>query len=309
MDTQLPSYVAIDISKDTLRVQTDHAGFDLPNTSAGVAVLLRKVKKLPNRHFVCEATGGYERTLVEFLHDKGERVSLVSAARVRHFAGSEGIKAKTDPIDARMILRFAKEKKPRLTPPPSPERRALAALLDRREHLSEQLKREKTRLAKSPDVTKDLIRSMIAFVQDSINQLDALIESLIEADETLRKADEILRQIKGIGPVTSWTILAYLPEITERSRNEVVALVGVAPFNWQSGNHDGPRSIFGGRAKVRRCLFMAATAAANHNDVIKAYVQSLLARGKPYKCAIVAAIRKIVIHAQSLLKKHEIALA
>lgn len=309
MNNQSVSYIAIDIAKDTLRVQTDRAGLDFLNTASGVAMLVRKMKSLSNRHFICEATGGYERLLMEFLYDKGERVSLVSPARVRDFARSEGIKAKTDPIDAHMIMRFAKEKNPCPTPPPSPERRSLIALLDRREHLSEQIKREKTRLPKSSEIVRESIQSMIDFIQNEINQIDERIATLIAGNETLSKADELLREIKGVGPVTSWAILGYLPEITKRSRNEIVALVGVAPFNRDSGNKDGKRRIFGGRSKLRRTLYMATTVAAQHNEVIKPYVQELEKRGKPYKCAIVAAMRKMIIHAQSILKKHEISLA
>ena len=311
MDTQAVSYIAVDIAKDTLRVQTTRKGFDVLNSAPGIRALLRQTRCLPNRHFVCEASGGYERPLVEALHKEGISVSLVSAARVRDFARSEGTKAKTDPIDGRMILRFAQEKRPAPTPPPSPRQRRLMDLLDRREQLTEMLKREKTRLQK-PACPKEIERSLrrsIRLLEKELEKIDALIGELIGEEDTTARAFKELTAIKGVGPVTAWTLIGYLPEITSLSRAEVAALAGLAPYNRDSGKTKTLRRIFGGRAKVRRCLYMAAGVAARHNEVIRTYVESLRARGKPYKWALVAAMRKLLLHAQSCLKKHEISLA
>lgn len=311
MDTQVVNHIAIDVSKDTLRIQTTRKGFDVANSAAGIAALLRKTCGLPNRHFVCEASGGYERPLVEALHKKGLAVSLVSAARVRDFARSEGVKAKTDPIDGRMILRFAQQKRPAPTPAPSPRRRRLIDLLDRREQLTEMLKREKTRL-KKPAGSKEVERSQRRFarlLEKEIDGIETLIGKLIGEEEVTARAFEELDRIKGVGPVTAWTLIAYLPEITSASRSELAALAGVAPFDRDSGKTKKTRRIFGGRAKVRRVLYMAAGVAAVHNRVIRAYVAGLRERGKTYKCAIVAAMRKLLLHAQSCLRKHEISLA
>jgi len=311
MDHQDVSYIAIDIAKDTFWVQTDTSGFSVANTLKGIAQMLSKTRSLPNRHFVCEASGGYERLLIDTLHAKGHILSLLAAARVRDFARSDGIKAKTDPIDGCLILRFAKEKRPAPTPPPSPQQRLLMDLLDRREQLSEQLKREKTRL-KKPGCAKAVMAStkrMIASTIGELAKIDALIEKTVASDPMMGRAFKTLTAIKGVGPVNAWSIIAYLPEITTTSRSEIAALAGLAPFNRDSGKYQGLRHIFGGRAKVRRCLYMAATAAAKHNEVIRAYVGGLQGRGKPYKSAIVAAMRKLLLHAQSNLKKDEIRLA
>jgi transposase len=311
MDNQDVSYIAIDVAKNSFWVQTDGGGFLVANTVKGIAQMLSKTRSLKNRHFVCEASGGYERTLVDTLHAKKHTVSLLPAAWVRAFASSDGIKAKTDPIDGRVILRFAKEKRPAATPPPSAQQRLLVDLLDRREQLTEQLKREKTRLQK-PGCAKAIIASterMIRSTTRELGKIDAQIEKTVESDKMMTKAFGVLTSIKGIGPVNAWSIIAYLPEITNVNRTEIAALAGLAPFNRDSGNRQGPRHIFGGRAKVRRCLYMAATAAAIHNEVISTYVCRLQARGKPYKCAIVAAMRKLLLHAQSILKKDEIVLA
>lgn len=311
MDNQYVSYIAIDIAKNTLQVQTDKSGFCVANTTKGIARLLQKTRSLPKRHFICEATGGYERVLMNTLYAKGQPVSLVPAARVRDFARSEGVRAKTDAIDARVILRFAKEKRPAVTPSPSPQRRLLMDLMDRREHLTEEIKSEKTRLQK-PGCSTVVLTSgqrMIRSMTRELEKIDKLIEQTIASDEMMDKANKKLLSIKGIGPVTAWCIIAYMPEITSASRSEIASLAGLAPFNKDSGNRQGFRHIYGGRAKVRRCLYMAATAAARHNGVIRDYVSRLQARGKPYKCAIVAAMRKLLIHAQSNLKKDEIQLA
>ena len=309
MENQPVTYIAIDIASRTLSVRSGKTGFDEPNTAAGFAAILRRTRKLERRHFVFEATGGYERELMLFLHDQGETLSLVSAARVRHFARSEGVKAKTDPIDARMIERFAQEKRPGPTRAPSRKQRDLQALVDRREQLSEQLKRERTRQPKCADCVRASLQEAIGFLKERIAELDRAIEELVGSEDAMRQAYETLIAVKGFGPVTCWTIIAHLPEITSLDRAEATALAGLAPFNRDSGKLEGPRSIFGGRSKVRRCLYMATLAAARFNDVIRSWVEGLQARGKHFKVAIVAAMRKMLVHAHSLLKKNKISLA
>jgi transposase len=310
MESQSKSYVAVDIAKKKLDVGSENKkSFEVPNDKAGIKKLINMLRKLPGAHVVCEATGGYERLLMEMLHEATIPVSLVSAARVRDFAKSDGIKAKTDPIDTQVILRFAQNKKPRPTPAPSANQKNLAALMDRREHLTEQIKREKTRLKNSPEIIHDSIREMINIVNEHIKRIERQIQDLVATDEPMSRACEVLQNVKGIGAVTVWSIIAYLPEIHRRSRNEVVALAGLAPFNRDSGQTKLKRSIFGGRSKIRRILFLATQSAASYNEVINPYVQGLIARGKPYKCAIVAAMRKMLIHIRSLLIKHEIKFA
>lgn len=310
MESQPKSYVAVDIAKQKLDVRTeDHMRMEIPNDKAGIKKLINTLQKIPGCHVVCEATGGYERLLLQMLHAGNIPVSLVSAARVRDFAKSDGIRAKTDPIDAQVILRFAQDKKPRPTSPPSEKQKKIAALMDRREHLSEQLKREKTRLKNSPEIIHGSIKKMIATLKQQIKDIQRQVEDLVDADPHMKRACEVLTSVKGIGYVTVWSIIAYLPEIHRLSRNEVVALAGVAPYNRDSGQTQMKRSIFGGRSKIRRVLYLATKSAASHNEVIHPYVQGLRARGKPYKCAIVAAMRKMLLHIRSLLNKHEIQLA
>lgn len=299
---QNPSFVAVDIGKDSLHIQTSSKAFETSNDPAGLRKLLAYLRKEEDLLVVCEATGGYERPLLETLAKAKIAYCLISPARIRAFAVSEGIKAKTDRIDARVILRFAQEKK--LTPslPTSPAQQLLADLLDRRSHVTEQIAREKNRLQKASKATAAFIRRMIAFAQSQLQAIDRAIRLHLSTQPNLSDHSRELMSVQGVGEVTAWTILAYLPEIATLGRNQLVALAGVAPFNRDSCQTNRKRRIVGGRAKVRRCLYMAAHTAATHNPVIRSYVQGLITRGKPYKCALVAAMRKLLIHLQSKLK-------
>ncbi len=295
--------IAVDIAKNSLQIQTKKKSFKLPNDETGFAKLINEISAFDSPLVVCEATGGYERDLMRTLHQNKIPVALLNPRLVRAFALSEGIKAKSDPIDAKMLMRFSEEKKLRATQPPDPKKQDIADYLDRRSHLTELLTKEKNRLQKAPQITKDLIQDMIYQIERQIAIIDQRIEQIIESREDLKKQNEIFQSVKGVGEITSWSIIAYLSEISFLGRNQLVALVGLAPFNRDSGKSIAPRRICAGRAKIRKCLYMAAQTAAQHNDVIKEYVQGLIDRGKHYKMAMVAAMRKILIHLQSLLKK------
>ena len=299
-------YVAIDVSKATLQVQDDQRAFALDNDPKGHRQLLSYLKSCKNPLVVFEASGGYERGLLQSLHKTGVPLAMVNPARVRDYARSEGVRAKTDPIDGKMILAFAKSKALRPMEAPSEACVKLAALLDRCGHLVEQLAREKNRLQNSEAFIHRSIKRMIRVLEKEIATIEEAIEKLACSDPGLKSRSETIQSVKGVGKITAWTLLAYLSEIEDLNRNRLVALAGIAPFNRDSGKFSGRRTIQGGRAKVRKCLYMAAHTAATCNPVIADYVQGLRDRGKPYKCAIVAAMRKLLIHIQSLLKKAEI---
>lgn len=299
-------YIAIDVSKDTLHARDNGRQFAIDNDKKGLRTLLKHLGKFDNPLVAFEATGGYERPLMTCLRDKTIPYARINPARVRAFACSEGIKAKTDPIDSEMILRFAESKAVQPSRIPSGESVNLAALLDRRSHLSEQIAREKNRLQNSEPAIHKHIERMISFVDEEIRTIDAEIEKLVESTPFLKSRSQIMRSVKGVGKVTAWTMLAQFDEILLLNRNQLVALAGIAPFNNDSGAFSGKRRIQGGRAKLRKCLYMAAHTAARCNPVIKPYVQRLRDRGKPYKCAIVAAMRKLLIHIQSLIRKSEL---
>ena len=294
--------IAVDVSKDTLQLQTTTKAFLISNDRAGLRKLVTRLRKLTHPLVVCEASGGYERPLLEAMRDAGIGCRVINPRRIRAFAISEGIHAKTDRIDAQLILRFAQEKKLQAAPPLSAHQQALADLLDRRSHLTEQIAREKNRLQKASKLTATFIKGMISYAERQLASLDRAIRLHIAKDPALQAQARTFITVKGVGEVTAWTLLAYLSEITSLKRNQLVALSGIAPFNRDSGATSAQRHIGGGRAKVRRCLYMAAHTAATCNPVIRPYVQGLLARGKPYKVAIVAAMRKLLIHLQSLLK-------
>lgn len=302
-------YIAIDIAKDTLQVQTRSENQALGYDYEGIERILSLAKEREGALVVLEASGGYERRLMDVLMDEAVPFALVNPRRIRGFAASEGVRAKTDPIDAKLIWRFAQEKKLQPSQIPQGNRAELVELLDRRGQLSGQLAREKNRRQKSSPRLLPLIETMIKTIQEQIAQIDKRMEEIVESDHRLKWQSARMQSVTGVGPVTSWTILAYIGEIEHLSRNKLVALAGVAPFNRSSGLYEGKRTIQAGRAKVRRCLYMAARTAAIHNGVINPYVARLVKRGKPYRCAIVAAMRKLLIHIQSLLKKHDDALA
>jgi transposase len=299
-------YVAIDVSKSTLQVQDDQRAFVVSNNSKGYRKLLEHLRGCADPLVVFEASGGYERDLLRSLHQAGIPLAMVNPARVRDFARSEGVRAKTDPIDGKMILAFAKSKDLKPMGAPSEAVLKLAALLDRRGHLVEQLAREKNRLQNSEAFIHQSIKRMIRILEKEIAALEVAIKKLVDSDPGLKAREAIIESVKGVGQVTAWTLLAYLSEIEDLTRNSAVAMAGIAPFNRDSGKVSAKRSIIGGRAKVRKCLYMAAHTAATCNPVIAAYVQGLRDRGKPYKCAIVAAMRKLLIHIQSLLKKAQL---
>ena len=299
--------IAIDIAKDSLQVRTADKSFSLENSPRGFNALLHKVVAKSSILVVFEATGGYERPLADFLHARQIALCILNPRLLRSFARSEGIKAKTDPIDAEMIYRFAISKTLRPTPAPAAGQRELSDLLDRRSQLSEFLAREKNRIQKTNNKTLlASLRRNLKALEKEIARIEKHILALLENSPALKKSCQIITEVKGVGNITAWTLLAQLPEISSLSRNELVALAGVAPFNNDSGKFSGKRYIYGGRAKIRRVLFMAARAAAQFNPVIRPYVEGLIARGKPYKCALTAAMRKILIHIQSLLKKSEL---
>lgn len=308
MNPKKYTYLAIDIGKAELQIDTGNKSIKLPNDSEGYRELLRELAKLKDPLVACEATGGYERGLIATLSQSGRAYAVINPARVRAFARSEGIKAKTDPIDAAVILKFANEKRLGPSKAASPMQLKLNALLDRRSQLSGELAREKNRLQNSPACLSRSIGKMVRFLTKEIGLIESRIRKVLANDAKAAAQIQAIVSVKGVGEVTAWTLLAYLPEIASLGRSQLAALVGVAPYNRDSSSRSAPRRIQGGRAKVRRCLYLAAQVAAVHNPVIKPYFEALRKRGKAYKCAIVAVMRKLLIHISSLLKTDELAL-
>jgi transposase len=295
-------YIAVDTGKELLQVQSQAHAFGVSNDAGGWRKIREHAARLPDALVVCDASGGYERPLLNSLSQSGVPIRLVNSSRVRAFAASEGIKAKSDRLDAKVIFAFAREKKLQPMVPPSAEQQKLRELLDRRTQLVELIAREKNHLEHAGKEASASCQRLIRVIEKEVEKIQLLIRRLIATQPRLRAEAEILLSVDGVGEVSAWSILAYLHEITSLSRNKLVALAGLAPFDRDSGSICAKRHISGGRFKLRRVLYMAAHSAATHNPVIRPYVQGLLQRGKPYKCAIVAAMRKLLLHLQSLLR-------
>lgn len=296
-------YLAIDVAKDELHVCSQTQRLCASNEVKGHGRIVAAARKLAQPCVVLEATGGYERTLLARLRAEGLPAIVVNPRRLRAFAISEGVHAKTDPIDAEMLLRFARQKQLQPLAAPAQANTALAALMDRRAHLVSALAREKNRDhngSEDPFIRKSR-RESIRWHERQIDKIEQEIRQRIAADPALRTPCRALLNIAGLGEITAWSILAYLPEITQLKRNQAVALAGLAPYNRDSGKKQGLRSIHAGRAKVRKTLYMAAVCAAQHNTIIKAFVARLIKKGKPAKVAYTAAMRKLIIHVRTTL--------
>ena len=298
--------IAVDVAKNELVTYDGQRVRKITNKPEGFEKLLADADIKPSELLVvCEATGSYERPLVNWLQQQAIAVHIANPARVRAFAKGKGIKLKNDSVDAKMLMLYAIENEVVANRVPTEVEREITALLDRRSHLSRELTREKNRLEKEPPFTAEFIAKSIEFIKQQIKQIDEQIEQLSSQDKQLKDNCDLISSIKGVGQLTAITVLTYMPEIATISRNQAVALAGLAPYDRDTGTINGRRFIHGGRAKIRRCLYMAAVSAARFNPVIRDYVAGLIARGKPFKCAIVAAMRKLIIHMHSQLKQHQ----
>lgn len=297
-------YVGIDVSKAELEVFAEGQSLkSSPNSSRGIQSLLHQVQHLGTPVLLCcEATGGYEKLLITMALDKQVPIALVNPKRVRDFARSKGILAKTDQIDAAVIADFAAQNQPvPLAKTPS-WLQELRNLTDRREALLVMRNAETNRLDPDPGpIVKKSIQHMVAVVNREIGMIDEKIHALVEANTPLREASRRLQRVKAIGPTTAHTLLASVPELGTLNDKQITALVGLAPFNRDSGQMRGQRKISGGRPQARRALYMAAVVAAHHNPVLKVFYQRLKSAGKPSKIALTAVMRKLLVLANRIM--------
>ncbi len=300
-------FVGIDVSKRWLEVQVygEATSRKLGNDVDGFASLIEHAKLLQPELIVFEATGGYERRAVKALNEAGFRVCVVNPTRVRRFAEALGVLAKTDKIDARMIAHFANVVRPAANGRQTPLEEQLAACVERRRQLLVELVAEKNRLSTCPSCVREGIEEHIAWLEEHIERLETDIQTCIRQKPEWQARAEIIDSVPGVGPVTAATMLAELPELGQLNRQKIAALVGVAPFNKDSGPRQRKRKIFGGRAGVRRTLYMAALSATKFNPVIRAFYASLLERGKEKKVALTACMRKLLVIINALVRKGE----
>lgn len=297
METPTPTatYVGLDVAKDRLDYSVDSLRCDhVPNTTAGHAHLLAALGPLPGVRVICEATGGYERAVVAALLLAKLEVCVVNPGRVRAFAHAEGLLAKTDRLDARLLCRFGQKVQPRLHAPMDPAAIALRELLDYRRQVSDQLVAVRHRLELAGPLLRRRLDGQVAFLEKELRETDRLIQEHIDHDDTLRRKAARLRALQGAGPVLTATLLAYVPELGAIASPQLSALIGVAPFACDSGHRQRARHVRGGRGVVRHVLYMAAVAATRHNPVLRGYYARLVAAGKPKPVALVAVMRKML---------------
>lgn len=303
MEKEAEVFVGIDVSKEWLDVDCGSHG-RVKNTPLGVRKLIGQLSKLQPKLVVVESTGGYENLVLEGLWEAKISVARVNPRRTKSFARALGKEAKSDAIDAAILRRFAQQTCPAPTPAPPPEVKALKPLIDRRTQLIGMRTEEKNR-AKSPTISAPIkrgIRKVITFITNEISQIEKQIDLLIRNSEELNEKSQILQKETSVGPVLTMTLLADLPELGSISREQVAALVGVAPYTNQSGSFDGKRPIRGGRKHVRSVLYMATVSAIRRNQKIKTYFVGLVRRGKPKMVALVAAMRRLIVTLNSTLR-------
>jgi transposase len=297
-------YLGVDIAKTYLDAAIGNKEYRFSNDAVGHQQLINWIKQMPvSVQVICESSGGYERRLVQALARARIKVSLVQANRVRQFARAAGILAKTDRIDAKVLCEFGKVMQPQTVTAAALEQEHLRELESQRRHLTYLLVMEQNRGARLSDASVvRLNRSLINQIKKQIEKLDLLIKEHIEQSPRLSAKAQKLTSIKGVGLRTAALLLAQMPELGQLNRREVAALVGVAPFNRDSGRMRGKRAIYGGRRPVRHGLYMAALVAAHHNPILRAFYLRLRAAGKPAKLALTATLRKLLIALNSSLK-------
>lgn len=288
-------FVGIDVAKETLDVAaTSGVEGCFPNTPEGYEGLGDFLKPLAPALVVFEATGGYEFAAVEYLALRALPVVVVNPRQVRDFAKALNILAKTDRIDAGVIARFAAAVKPDARPLKDAEAQRLDALVARRRQLVEMIAAEKNRLPLAKEWVREDIAGTIAWLTGSVERINKEIEDLIKKSPLWREREALLRSAKGVGKVTAFSLVCDLPELGTLNRQKITALVGLVPFNRDSGRVRGKREIWGGRGHLRSVLYMAALAARRSNPLIKPLYERLIARGKFPKVALVACMRKLL---------------
>jgi transposase len=304
LDSSVEVHVGVDVSKASLDVGVHQTGAfcSLRNNPAGIKSLLARLRWLKPHLILLEASGGYERRLLDALGSAGLPVAVVNPRQLRDFARATGVLAKTDKIDALVLARFAATVRPELRRLSNARERDLSALQARRRQLIEMLTAEKNRLEKAPPIAAKDVKGHIRYLERRLVILDKALQDLVRSNPEWQIREQLLRSVPGIGPVLASTILANLPELGNLNRRQIAALVGVAPLNRDSGTLRGKRSVWGGRSHVRAALFMNSLVASRFNPVIKAFYQRLCAMGKPKKVALVASMRKLLTILNSMIR-------
>jgi transposase len=303
MNTSL-CFVGVDISKAQLDVAVlpQAENLSVANDETGVAALVKRLKALRPTLIVLEATGGWEAPLTAASALAKLPVVVVNPRQVRDFAKATGALAKTDRIDAKVLARFGEAVRPAVRALKDAELSALDALVARRRQLIEMLTAEKNRLTLAPRPIRKDIKAHVTWLTKRLNGVNHDLDKTIRTTPLWRDTDRLLQSVPGVGPVLSMSLLAGLPELGALNRRQIAALVGVAPFNRDSGTLRGKRRVWGGRADVRAVLYMSTVAAVRCNPIIKTFYQRLCAAGKAPKVALTACMRKLLTILNAMIK-------
>ena len=302
----IPVHIGADVAKNSIELFAPFLRLpsSIENTPTGFRCLLKAIQKTSKEvHLICEATGPYHKPLVRAFHRAGILVSVINPRQVRDFARAAGRLAKTDKIDAHILSDYGSRMQPKPTPPPDSASEELGALTARRQQLIEMRSAETKRLDQiDHPYVKQSIAAIMRTLQKQIEKLDTRIQETLAADSVLREKAQRFCKVDGVGPVTASLLLAACPELGTLNKNQVAALAGLAPVCRDSGSLRGTRSIKGGRLNMRTALYMAALSAARCNNHLKPFYRRLRDAGKPFKVAITAVMRKLLIHLNSLAK-------
>ena len=300
-------FVGIDVSKAWLdiAVHEKEETFRASNDEIGIASLVKRLKKLKASLIVLEPTGGFEMLVVAQLTHAGLPVAVVNAKRVRDFARATGQIAKTDKLDAKVLAHFAAAVRPAIRSLRTEQEEQLTALMTRRRQVIDMLTVEKNRLVTVRAKMRTEIEAHLQWLSNSLKKLDQEIEEFVESLPVWKDKDALLQSVPGVGRVSSATLLAMLPELGLLNRQEIAALVGVAPVNKDSGKKRGRRRVYGGRADVRSVLYMAALSAKKFNPVIRKFYERLIQHGKEKKVALTACMRKLLVILNAMLRSNQ----
>ena len=290
-------YVGIDVSKDRLdvHVRPSREAFVVARDGKGLEELIERLQALSPRLIAIEATGGFETIAAAAIAGATLPLAIVNPAQVRHFAQAVGKRAKTDPIDAEVIARFAEAVKPEPRPLPDEQAHLLAELVARRRQIIEMIvaERQREKRAENVRVRKSLART-IKTLEKELPEIDGDIDTLVRGSPAWREKEDLLVSFPGVSNILARIFLAELPELGRLSRREIASLAGLAPYTRQSGRWKGKSMIGGGRAALRTALYMAALSASRCNRPLKVFYQRLLSAGKPKMVALIAVARKVL---------------
>lgn len=291
------SYVGIDVSKDRLDVHVRPSGeaFVVARDDEGVAELLRRLGALAPALIAVEATGGYETVVAAAVGGAGLPLAVVNPGQVRHYAQALGKRAKTDPVDAEVIARFAEATRPEPRSLPDEATQALADLVTRRRQIITMMVAERQRAGRLPRRLRKSCERVVRMLEKELATLDIDIDTTVRGSPAWRATEDLLASVPGIGSVTARSLIAELPELGRLDRRRIASLVGIAPYTRQSGQWRGKAFIGGGRRTVRAALFVATMAAVRHNPMIRAFRKRLLAAGKPKMVTMIACMRKLLV--------------